>query len=424
VHLVDQPVAGDPDLVTVLHLVRSGRAVTRPELVRTSGLGRTVVTQRVADLIGYGLLTEGDLGPSTGGRAPRQLQFRCDAGRILVAELGARGLSVGLTDLRGCLLTQREEPSDIADGPEVILPRIEEMFDALLTECSPGAPVWGIGVGVPGPVEFATGRPTAPPIMPGWDGYPIRDRLSARYRVPVWVDNEVNLMALGELRGGLAQGAREVVYLKVGTGIGAGLVSDGVLHRGAQGCAGDVGHVAVAEDSAVVCRCGNVGCLEALAGGAALGRDGTTAAVSGRSVFLADVLAARGCVTGRDVSLGASHGDPVCVELLVHSGRLIGEMLATLVNFYNPSLVLLGGGVTSSGDLFLATIRQTVYRRSLPLATRDLRLALSPLHEEAGLLGAGHMVLDELFSAQRLAAWLGARSPVGVPELVSLPSGR
>jgi predicted NBD/HSP70 family sugar kinase len=106
------------------------------------------------------------------------------------------------------------------------------------------------------------------------------------------------------------------------------------------------------------------------------------------------------------------------VELLTQSGRLVGEMLATLVNFYNPSLVLLGGGVMASGDLLLATIRQTVYRRSLPLATRDLRLALSPLHEEAGLLGAGYMVIDELFAPQRLGAWLAARSPVGRPGLV------
>jgi glucokinase-like ROK family protein len=405
-------------LVAVLDLVRSGAALTRPELVRSSGLGRTVVTQRVADLIGYGLLAEGPLGPSTGGRAPRQLRFRAEAGRILVAELGASGLAVGLTDLSGRLLAHREEPADIAAGPESLLPRVEALFDALLE--AEDAPLWGIGIGVPGPVEFATGRPIAPPIMPGWDGYPVRDRLAARYAVTVWVDNEVNLMALGELRGGLARGAREMVYVKIGTGIGAGLVSGGRLHRGAQGCAGDVGHVAVADEAEVLCRCGNVGCLEALAGGAALGRDGQTAAAEGRSAFLASVLATAGRVEARDVARGADHGDPVCIELLTRSGRLVGEMLATLVNFYNPSLILLGGGVAASGDLLLATIRQTVYRRSLPLATRDLRLTRSPLDEEAGLLGAGFMVIDELFSPQRLAAWIEGRTPAGRPELVGV----
>jgi glucokinase-like ROK family protein len=406
------------NLCTVLDLVRSGTAVTRPELVRTSGLGRTVITQRVADLMSYGLLAEGDLGPSTGGRAPRQLRFRCEAGRVLVAELGASSIAVGLTDLRGRLLAHREEPADIARGPEVLLPRVEQLFDELLATEAGDSPLWGIGIGVPGPVEFATGRPIAPPIMPGWDGYPVRDRFAERHHVPVWVDNEVNLMALGELRGGLAQGARDFVYLKIGTGIGAGLVSEGTLHRGAQGCAGDVGHVAVVEDSTVVCRCGNVGCLEALAGGAALGRDATTAALEGRSPFLAEALAAAGHLEARDVARGADHGDPLCLELLTHSGRLVGEMLATLVNFYNPSLILIGGGVAAAGDVLLAAIRQTVYRRSLPLATRDLRLARSPLDEEAGLTGAGFMVIDELFSPHRLGAWVESRTPAGRPDLV------
>ena len=406
------------NLVTVLDLVRSGRANTRPELARVSGLGRTVVTGRVADLTSYGLLEEGDLGPSTGGRAPRRLRFRANAGRVLVAELGATSLAVGVTDLGGTLLAHREESSDIAAGPEVLLPRVEALFDELLAEDPAGPPIWGIGVGVPGPVEFATGRPMAPPIMPGWDGYPIRDRLAERYDVTVWVDNEVNLMALGELRGGLAQGVRDLVFLKIGTGIGAGLVSAGLLHRGAQGCAGDVGHVAVVDDAAVVCRCGNIGCLEALAGGAALARDATTAAREGRSGFLAEQLAQAGALAASDVARAADHGDPVAVELITRSGRLVGEMLATLVNFYNPSLILIGGGVTGSGDLLLAAVRQAIYRRSLPLATRDLKIARSPLAERAGLLGAGFMVTDELFSPERLGAWVEGRSPAGRPELV------
>jgi predicted NBD/HSP70 family sugar kinase len=127
-------------------------------------------------------------------------------------------------------------------------------------------------------VEFATGPLVAPPIMSGWDRYPIRKRLAQRFRVPVWVDHDVNLMALGALRSGLARGEQDLLYIKIGTRIGAGLVSGGRLHHGAQGCAGDVGHVAVLGDPTIVCRCGNVGCLEALAGGAALAREATAAA--------------------------------------------------------------------------------------------------------------------------------------------------
>ena len=408
------------DLTLVLDLVRSGEAVTRPELGRRSGLGRTLITQCVIDLIESGLLEEADFGPSTGGRAPRQLRFRAEAGHVLVVELGATSISVGLTDLSGALVAHREEPGSVTDGPETTMRRIGELLDGLLTERGASAPpVWGVGIGVPGPVEFRTGRPTAPPIMPGWDGFPVRQRLAERYDVPVWVDNEVNLMALGELRAGLGRGVRDFVFVKIGTGIGAGLISAGRLHRGAQGCAGDVGHIAVLDDKAIVCRCGNTGCLEALAGGAALARDGLIAATDGRSRFLAQLVSEGTPVDARAIAWAAEHGDPVSVDLLNRSGRLVGDMLATLVNFFNPSLILIGGGVAASGDQFLAAIRQAVYARSLPLATRELRVARSPLGDRAGLRGAGFMVTDELFSHELLGAWLGNGSPAGRPELVA-----
>jgi glucokinase-like ROK family protein len=406
------------DLVRVLKLIRSGQANTRPELGRTSGLGRAVITQRVAELIDSGLVTEGELAPSTGGRAPRELEFCAEAGLLLVAELGATSISVGLADLNGRVIDHREEISDIADGPDLILRRIEELFDTFVTALPAGpTAIWGVGVGVPGPVEFATGRPVSPPIMPGWDGYDIRGRFSARYHAPVWVDNEVNLMALGELRSGLGRAERDLIYLKVGTGIGAGLISGGELHRGAQGCAGDVGHIAVTDDHGIVCRCGNTGCLEALAGGAALARGAAAAAASGSSAYLHNLAATGHVLTARDVAEGAAHGDAICRDLLVRSGTLIGQALAQWVSFFNPSLIVIGGGVVEAGDAFLAAMRQSVYSRSLPLATRDLRIARSPLSSLAGLSGAAAVVLDNLFLPERVTQWIGPRSPHGHPEL-------
>ena len=253
--------------------------------------------------------------------------------------------------------------------------------------------------------------------MPGWDGYDVRGHLAERFHAPVWVDNDVNVMALGELRGGLAQGQRDVVYIKVGSGIGAGLVSAGRLHRGAQGCAGDIGHVAAVDGGDVVCRCGKTGCLEALAGGAALARDGAAAAASARSPYLAGVVASGRAVTATDVSAGATHGDPVCVELLSHSAHLVGEALARIVNFFNPSLILIGGGVAQAGDLYLAEIRQSVFSRSLPLATRSLQILRSPLGDMAGMRGAAFMVTDELFSRDLLGSWIGRGTPAGQVKL-------
>jgi glucokinase-like ROK family protein len=410
-------------LVTVLDLVRCGRARSRPELARLSGLGRGAVTQRVAQLLDSGLLVESELGRSTGGRPPRELALRAEAGLVLVAPLGATHIAAGVTDLAGRLLEFVEEPGDIADGPEPILQRVEELFDELLARDSvPRAPVYGIGIGLPGPVEFATGTPVSPPIMPGWDGYPVRSRLARRFDVPVWVDNDVNLMALGELRAGAAVDERDVIYVKIGTGIGAGLISEGGLHRGAVGAAGDIGHTTVVGAPDVVCRCGNTGCLEALAGGAALSRDATAAAREGRSTYLGRVLDANGVIEAADIARAAQHGDAVAVELLTRSGRLVGETLATLVNFFNPSLVLLGGGVALGGDVILATVREAVYRRSLRLATRDLRIARSALAPDPALPGGAHMVLDELFGRQRLGRWLSAGSPTGSPELADEPA--
>jgi glucokinase-like ROK family protein len=400
-------------LVTVLDFVRTHGSTTRPSLVHATGLSRAVVTQRVAELLDYGLLVEGELGPSTGGRSPRLLRFPADAGHLLVADLGATSVDVALADLSGNVLTHVQEPCDIAAGPDAVLDRVEELFVRSLVSVEPRAvPLWGIGIGVPGPVEFESGRPVAPPIMPGWDRYAVRERF-AKYNVPVWVDNDVNIMALGERRAGIAKGHDNVVFIKIGTGIGAGIIMRGSLHRGTQGCAGDVGHMQVTDDSAVVCRCGNVGCLEALAGGGALGRDAAAAARSGRSDFLSALLEEKGALEARDVAKGATHGDPTCVELLTNAGRLVGHMLASVVNFYNPSLIVVGGGVAGAGDLLLATIRETVYRRSLPLATRELVVKRSALGDLAGVVGAGVMVTDELFRPAHLAQWLGVGTPNG-----------
>ena len=404
-------------LAVVIDLVRRHGEITRPELVRRTGLGRALIAQRVAELIDLGVAEEAEVTASTGGRPARAVRLRSRAGKFLAAELGATSISVALTDITCQTRLELDEPMDVAAGPGTCLSLMERLFDELLArDPDPGPPVWGIGVGVPGPVEFATGRPISPPIMPGWDDYPVRDRLVRRYGVPVWVDNEVNVMALGELRAGLAASEQHAIYVKIGTGIGAGLISNGILHRGAQGCAGDLGHIAVIDDDSVLCRCGNRGCLEAIAGGAALGRDGELAARNGTSPFLAAVLAEAGSVTATNVAAGARSGDRVSYELLVQAGNVIGETLAGMVNFFNPSLILLGGGVAESGDILMASIREATYRRALPLATRDLRLTRALLGKRSGLVGAAYMVSDEIFSRTLLPAWIARGTPVGVVQ--------
>lgn len=409
-----QPFDRRDGLHVVLDLIRAGVGRTRPELIRHSGLGRKFVTQRVDQLIAGGLVADDEFGPSTGGRAPRELRFRADAGVLLVAEVSWTSVNVGMSDLTGRILEMHEERFTIAKTMDKILDRVEVLFDRMLAgRAATCPPVWGIGAGVLGPVNAATGRPAAFPLSPGWVDYPVRDRLTERYDVPVWVDNEVNLMALGEFRAGLGRGERDIVFIKIGRGIGAGLISGGRLHRGADGAAGEIGHIAVVDDESVRCFCGNTGCVVQLAGGEALARLGAAAADSGRSTRLAAVRSEGGYIDARAVAAAAAGGDAACLELLARAGHLIGRAAASLVNSFNPALILIGGGVAGAGDLLLAAIREAVYRYSLPMSTRNLRIAFSPLSDTAALVGAAHMALDALFSRDYLGRWIDRGSPAG-----------
>jgi glucokinase-like ROK family protein len=399
-----------PGLVEILDYIRRHGPCTRGALAEEIGLSRAVITQRLAALASYGLIAEDGVGPSTGGRAPRRLRFCADAGYLLVADLGATSIDVAVADLGGDILAHLAEPADISAGPDVVLARVETLFEEALRQAGPPGVLWGIGIGVPGPVEFETGRPISPPIMPGWDDYRVRGRF-APYGVPVWVDNDVNVMALGELTAGIGRGLENFVFVKIGTGIGAGIIVRGEIHRGAQGCAGDIGHIQIAADREVICRCGNVNCLEAHAGGAALARDGEAAAREGRSPFLRAILEETGSLDAADVARGATHGDVASVELIANAGQLVGQAVAAIVNFFNPSLIVIGGGVAGAGDTLLATIRQTVYRRSLPLSTRDLGVHRSTLRDRAGVVGAATMVANELFAPAFMSRWLDAGSP-------------
>ena len=400
---------GAENLAQIIGFVRAARTATRPEITEATSLSRSLATKYVDIACDLNLLKNGEIGQSTGGRAPRLLNFNESAGHILVAEIGATGFHVAASNLAGELIGISYIDAEVAKGPEAVLGLVEKKFEELISS-NKIKNVWGIGIGVPGPVEFATGSPISPPIMPGWDRYPIRDRLSTKFGVPVWIDNDVNLMALGEHALRKDSLTNDLIFIKIGSGIGAGILTHARLHRGAQGCAGDIGHIAIgAED--ITCRCGNTGCLEAVAGGLALARDAEDAAKQGKSTYLGKLLKSKSKLTSRDVIAGSDSGDRWCVETIVKTGKNIGSVLATLVNFHNPSLIVIGGSVSAAGDKLLAAIRETVLNRSLPLATRDLQIRLSEYQNQAGLTGAAEMVIGELFESAILRKWVAQGHP-------------
>lgn len=383
-------------LLRIVNLVRTGEAMTRPEIGRVTGLGRGVVTQRVDQAIEMGFLADGEYGPSSGGRAPRTLRFRSEQGRIIVAAFGALHIRVGIASLDGDIIDDRHTEWDIARGPAETIDRALAMLDEILTGHG-DVPVWGVAVGIPGPVDFDSGRPVAPPIMPGWNGFDMRRRFEERFDAPVWVDNDVNLLAFSE-RSRRPDERLDLIFFKVGTGIGAGLLSQGRIHRGANGAAGDVGHVRV-RDSESPCRCGKVGCLEAEAGGWALVRDADRAVEDGATGALAKLVADGTPLTPQLIAMSAMNGDALAISLIQRSARLVGESIAALVNMFNPAVIVVGGAVSSAGEVFLAEVRQRVYELSLPLATRDLAIVRSLGDEREPLRGGAEMVREQLFEA-------------------------
>ncbi|HEY3558257.1 MAG TPA: ROK family transcriptional regulator [Kribbella sp.] len=359
----------------VLRLLRDGQPRTRADLIERTGLARSTVTGRIEALLAAGLVVPSGEAASTGGRPPARFRFNPTARLVLAADVGATHLSVALTDLTGTILDRSTTPLAIAEGPEVVLDAVAEAGLALLrTAGRSSADLAGTGVGLPGPVEHSTGRPNHPPIMPGWDSYDVVGRLSRKLPGPVLVDNDVNIMALGEHATAYPD-VEHLLFVKVATGIGAGVISGGRLHRGAQGSAGDIGHIQ-APGHTELCRCGNAGCLEAIASAAALATK-------------------LGVHTSQDIVELVRSGNTEATTAVRQAGREIGTVLAAAVSLLNPSVIVVGGSLSQAGDSLLAGLRETIYARSLPLATTHLHVVPSRAGHDAALLGAAVLVLHQ-----------------------------
>ncbi|GAA1504705.1 putative NBD/HSP70 family sugar kinase [Agromyces terreus] len=397
-------------LAAMVELVRSGASSTRPELVSRSGLGRKIVTQRVDQAIELGLIVEGELAPSAGGRQARTLRFRAEAGRVLVAQIGASEFSAGLADLDGNLTEVSHEDWDIAAGPESTMARIHDHFETLSRRARLDRP-WAIGIGLPGPVDFSTARLVAPPIMPGWDGFSARGWLREHYDAPVWVDNDVNLMAIGEWTKSPLRDERDLLFVKIGTGVGAGMIVRGRLVRGQSGAAGDIGHTHVTDDPTKVCRCGKVGCLEAVASGWSMLLEATARAAE--SPLLSAAMQQRGSLALGDLGEAARVGDPLATELIGTNAHAVAEVAANLVNFMNPGVLVIGGGVLRAGVQVVDEIESVVRARATDLVARDLAVRAATLDHLEGLQGAALLAVENLFSPSTLPRWIAQGTPVG-----------
>jgi glucokinase-like ROK family protein len=386
---------------SIFKIIRDQGPLFPADIVRKTGLAKSTVSVYVDRLIAVGLIRE----EAKPGGKRRMLKVAESAGYVIGVDLGQTHLNVGLCDLEGEILDSVYGEADLLhETPEAILSRVIEASRNLSSRNAfkPSA-LFGIGFGLPGPVDYAHGVPVSPPVMPGWDRFPVASYLAREFTCPVFVDNDVNVMALAERDKGAASGERDFLFVKAGTGIGAGIIVDGRIYRGAKGAAGDIGHISVGDDE-TLCHCGNRGCLEAIAGGRALASLARQSAESGSSRFLAARLAEKEKITAELLAKGAAMGDEESLRLLIGAGKRLGDVLAKLVNFFNPALIVVGGGLSNLGERYIASIRESVYRRSTPLATSDLVIKRSTLGDRAGVTGAAILVLDEIFSQKNVGS--------------------
>jgi glucokinase-like ROK family protein len=378
----------------LLRLLRDGGGRSRAELGDVVHLSRSKLFLELDRLVALGLVEQAGLAASRGGRRSGIVQL---SGQLRFAgiDIGATSIDVAVTNGELEILGHMAASCDVREGPAVILDRALAMLDKLRGLFRE---IHGVGIGVPGPVSFREGIPVVPPLMPGWDRFPVREVVGQRLVCPALVDNDANIMALGELHAGSARSVDDVLLVKIGTGIGCGILVNGEIYRGMSGSAGDIGHVRV-DDDGPVCACGNTGCLEAYFGGAALARDAMAAARSGRSPYLAERLDQGVALTAADLAAAAAAGDAAAVQMVREGGRRVGQVLAGIISFFNPGLVVISGGVAQLGHTLLAEIRSVVYQRSAPLATGNLPIVLSELGDTAGVIGATRLISDHVFSA-------------------------
>ncbi|WP_327664703.1 MULTISPECIES: ROK family transcriptional regulator [unclassified Streptomyces] len=405
----------------LLQLIRGGQANTRADLQRATGMSRSTVGLRLDELDRAGWLRQ-DTGTSTGGRPSHRIVFDPGHAAVLAVDLETRYARVAVLDLGGTVLAERTVDLDIGDGPDRVLDRLARCFPELLaTSGTPAERVCGIGLSVPGPVDWETGQVVQPPIMPGWDRFPIRERMQEAYAehvgasmedttggrpIPVFVDNDANLMALAEQQAGHPDCAA-FVLIKVSTGIGAGVVVNNEIFRGIDGGAGDIGHIRLHDKPDALCMCGSYGCLAAVASGRALAKD-----LSNLGMDVA---------SGTDVKALLEQGNPDAVRLARAAGQRAGEVLVTVVTLLNPGVLMLAGDL--AGIPFLTGVRELLYQRAMPRTTAHLDVVTSRLGDHAGLIGAAAMVVDVLYAPERADARLRALAEPADAQARQAPQG-
>jgi len=367
----------------VLHAVRvQGGSANRTEIANTLGVARATLSDTIAELEELGLIIQASITSSTGGRPPQVFHINPDGAHVGIIDVGGSRTRVGLANLHGKVIVDAQLRQSVDSGPEAILDSALAELIWMFEENGAASSPKVIVIGLPGPVDFKTGKVVSPPIMKSWQGFNVRAHVNARVPFTVIIDNDVNLIALAEQRISHPK-SKVLLAIKLGTGIGGGLMVDGRPLRGANGAAGDIGHIQSALANDAACKCGQFGCVEAVASGWAL-----VHTLKSRQLPVETVT---------DVAYLVRDGNPVAMSLVAAATKVVGQAVAQAVSLLNPDTVVIAGELLKAGDTVIANIREATYQYSLPLATRDLILKPSDLGVLVGLKGGAQLGIDYFF---------------------------
>ncbi len=360
--------------------------ISRTDLAEQMGLTRAAVTLIVNDLLENKVILEAESRSIPSGRPPVVLEINPKRGLVAAVDMGATHLNIAIADFSSKIIGEKSLPLDIKRGPVTCMAEVNRSLHELLDEHNiKPVQLMAIGVGVPGPVITDAGVVVSPPIMPGWDGYPIRSSLEKEWGCAISLNNDAELGALGEWAYGAGRGERNLAFIKVGSGIGAGLIINQQIYGGTTGSAGEIGHITI-DENGPLCTCGNHGCLEAFAGGHAIALQAKKLVESGKRTLLSSVPIEN--LTAQEVARSARRGDLPSQEIIMRAGTFIGIAIAGLVNLFNPGAVIIGGGVAQAGDLLTNSIRHAVRERSLRASEQGMHITSAMLGQRSSLMGA------------------------------------
>lgn len=372
---------------SAVDLIRfASNGISRTDLAEQMGLTRAAVTLIVNDLIENEVIFEAESRAIPSGRPPVVLEINPKRGLVAAVDMGATHMNIAIADFSAKIIAEKSLPLDIRSGPRVCMPEVSRSLKELLAENGISqSQLMAVGIGVPGPVITDAGMVVSPPIMPDWDGYPIRKTLEQELGCAISLNNDAELGALGEWAYGAGRGEKNLAFIKVGSGIGAGLIINQQIYGGTTGSAGEIGHITI-DENGPLCTCGNHGCLEAFAGGHAIALQAKKLVESGKRTLLSSIPMEN--LTAQEVAKAARRGDLPAQDIIMRAGTFIGIAIAGLVNLFNPGAVIIGGGVAQSGDLLTTSIRQAVGERSLRASGRGVHITTAMLGRRSSLMGA------------------------------------